>query len=49
MPLLGALAATGLMFYSDYVYDQARTDTSYLVTNLYIISALILCGVLRRK
>lgn len=49
MPLLAALAATGLMFYSGYVYDQTRTDVSYLVTHLYIICALILCGMVKGK
>ncbi|AEJ81558.1 gp039 [Erwinia phage vB_EamP-S6] len=49
MPLIAAFAATFLMFMSGYVYDQTHTDTAFLVTNLYIMTALILCGMVRKN
>ena len=47
MPLLAAICACFLMFYSGYVYDQVKTDVSYLVTHLYIMTSLLLCGMVR--
>ena len=47
MPLLAAICACGLMLYSGYVYDQVKTDVAYLVTHLYLITSLLLCGMVR--
>ena len=47
MPLLAAICACGLMFFSGYVYDQVKTDVAYLVTHLYLITSLLLCGMVR--
>ena len=47
MPLLAAICATLLMFYCGYVYSETHTDISYLVTHLYLITALILCGMVK--
>ncbi len=49
MPLLAAFAATFLMFVSGHVYSVVHTDTAFLVTNLYIMTALILCGMVRKN
>lgn len=47
MPLVAAFAACGLMIFSGYIYDQVHTDVTYLVTNLYLMTSLLLCGMVR--
>lgn len=47
MPLVAAISATLLMIMSGRLYDQVHTDVAYLVTHLYIMTALILCGMVK--
>lgn len=47
MPLLAAICSLVLGLYSGHVYDQVHTDVSFLVTNLWLMTGLILAGMVK--
>lgn len=47
MPILALWGAVILMIVSSYAYHVTGTDTAYLVTHLYLITALILTGMVK--
>lgn len=47
MPLIAAICAIFLMVMSGNVYSETRTDISYLVTHLYLITALLCCAMVK--